>query len=76
LPRVYRYLEASPALLITPFQALSFTLNKPAELRQTIGTAHLFYFFAVDVPCFEAELEMFAKDTLDFFELLRGKQFC
>jgi hypothetical protein len=51
LPRLYRYLEASQALLITSAQARSLTLNKLAKLRQTIGAAHLFYFFAADVPC-------------------------
>ena len=73
LPCLYRYLEASPTLLITPAQARSLTLNKLAKLRQTIGTTHLLYFFAVDVPCLQAELEMFAKSTLDSFKLFRGK---
>jgi hypothetical protein len=73
LPRLYRYLEASPTLLITPAQARSLTFNKLAELRLTIGTTHLFYFFALDVPCLQAELEMFAKNTLDSFKLFRCK---
>ncbi len=73
LPRLYCYLEASLALLITAASARSLTLNKPAKPRLTIGAAHPFYFFAADVPCLQAELEMFAKNTLDSFKLFAAK---
>jgi hypothetical protein len=75
LSGLYRNLKASPTLLITPAQARRASLNNLAKRRLTIGTAHLFYLFAPDIPRLQTKLEMFAKNTLDPLELFFAKQF-
>jgi hypothetical protein len=75
LSGLYRYLKASPTLFITPAPAGRAILDNPAKRRPTIGTAHLFYFFTLDIPRLQAELEMLAKNTLDSLKPFFAKQF-
>ena len=75
LSGLYRYLKTSPTLFITPAAANRAALDNLAKRRLTIGTSHLFYFFALDIARLQAELEMLAKNTLDSLELFFAKQF-
>jgi hypothetical protein len=53
LAGLYRRLKAPPTLSITPAKAHLTALDNPAKRGMTISAAHLFDFFALDVPRFQ-----------------------
>ena len=75
MPRLYGDFKASTTLLIASSQADGAAANNSAKLRMAITAAHLLYFFALDVRCFKAKLEMLAKNILDFCKLLLRQNF-
>jgi hypothetical protein len=74
LPSLSGYLDASPALSITPSHALIAALDQLAKRPPAIRAAHLAYFPAANAGRLQTELEVMPKDPLYLLELLFGKK--